>query len=85
LFVTLCKQPNAFQQAMAPQARVLVDGIVDPARGTASQKTTIHHGLYTIVLLNNAYKANQKGSHAALFLDPRVPQLLRRALLENVR
>ncbi len=75
----------AFQSAMHPNAQVLKDGIVDAARGTASQKTTITHGIYTIVLLNNAYKANQKESHAALWLDPRVPQALRTALLNNVR
>jgi hypothetical protein len=70
---------------MHPNAKVPKDGIVDPARGTSSQKTTIHGGLYTIVLLNNAYKTNQEKSHAALWLDERVPAQLRAALAANVR
>lgn len=75
----------AFQSSMHPSTKVLKDGIVDPARGTSTQRSTISHGIYTIVLLNNAYKANQKESHAALWLDQRVPPTLRAALLANVR
>ncbi|MBI3680461.1 MAG: hypothetical protein HY235_08695 [Acidobacteria bacterium] len=75
----------AFQSVMAPTTRVPVDGIVDSARGTSSQRSTITKSIYTIALLNNAYRTNQKQSHAALWLDPRVPPTLRKALLDNVR
>jgi hypothetical protein len=75
----------AFQSVMSPSVNVLVDGIVDPARGTATQKTTITKGTYTIVLMNNAYKANQRESHSALWLDQRVPASLRKALFDNIR
>jgi hypothetical protein len=75
----------AFQSVMSPNVNVLVDGIVDPARGTATQKTTITKGTYTIVLMNNAYKANQRESHSALWLDQRVPASLRKALFDNRR
>ncbi|MBI3367677.1 MAG: hypothetical protein HY021_04255 [Burkholderiales bacterium] len=61
------------------------DGIVDPARGTATQKSTHTHSTYTIVLMNNAFRSNQPAAHAALFLDQRVPPTLRESLLRNTR
>jgi len=76
----------AFQSSTRnPATRTVVDGIVDPARGTATQLSTIAHSCYTIVLLNRAYKAGNGESHAALWKDPKVPGALRAALLANVR
>jgi hypothetical protein len=37
----------AIQRAMHPGAKVTQDGIVDPARGTSTHRTTFHRGLYT--------------------------------------
>jgi hypothetical protein len=77
---------TAFQQAIKSKgSSVVVDGIVDPARGTASQKTTITNTTYTIVFLNRAYKANHKESHAALWAEPKAPAALRAALLAKER
>lgn len=78
------EQLTEWQAAMHPSVKVPKDGIVDPARGTSSQTTTIHGGIFTIVLLNNADKTNQEKSHAALWLDERVPAQLRAALAANV-
>jgi hypothetical protein len=58
---------------------------VDPARGYATQQSTIAHSTYTIVLLNRAYKAGHAESHAALWKEPKVPQLLRTALLTKAK
>jgi hypothetical protein len=75
----------AFQTCVKNQATgTLIDGIVDAARGTATQKSTISHSIYTIVLLNRAYKAGNEKSHAALWLDPAVPAQLRASLLARV-
>ena len=52
----------AFQTAVKGgfQPHMLVDGIVDPARGYTSQQTTITHSTYSIVLLNNAYETRNQ-------------------------
>jgi hypothetical protein len=78
---------KAFQAAVRGTGNtgIAADGIVDPAHGTSAQKTTHTHSTYTIVLMNNAFRSNQPASHAALFLDQRVPASLRESLLKNTR
>jgi len=61
----------AFQTAVkgAFQPNMLIDGIVDPARGYTSQQTTITHSLYCIALLNNAYESSNKDLFSHIWDD----------------
>ncbi|MBL8178638.1 MAG: hypothetical protein JNK48_28450 [Bryobacterales bacterium] len=61
----------AFQTAVKAgfQPGLLVDGIIDPARGYTSQKTSITHSTYCIVLLNNAYESSNKDLFSHIWDD----------------
>ena len=60
----------AFQAAMkSRQPGLNADGIVDPARGYSSDKTTITRATYTIALLNNAYEARNKDLFSHIWDD----------------
>lgn len=62
----------AFQTAMKSsfQPNMLIDGIVDPARGYNSQKTSITHATYCIALLNNAYESRNPALFSHIWDDP---------------
>jgi hypothetical protein len=77
----------AFQTAVKAgfQPSMLVDGIVDPARGYTSQKTTITHAAYSIVLLNNAYESARKDLFSHIWDDPDLPADVGKKLQNDAR
>lgn len=77
----------AFQTAVRNgfQRNLVVDGIVDPARGYSSQQTTITHATYTIALLNNAYASRNPGLHSHIWDDSDMLPDVGKKLQEDAR
>jgi hypothetical protein len=77
----------AFQTAMKAgfQPNMLVDGIVDPARGVSSQQTSITNATYCIVLLNNAYESSNAPLFSHIWDDPAMPADVGRKIQTDVR
>lgn len=77
----------AFQTAVKAgfQPNMLIDGIVDPARGYNSQKTTITHSAYCIALLNNAYESSNKDLFSHIWDDSDMPVAIGKKLQSDVR
>lgn len=59
---------------------VSADGVVDPATGAATQRSSHTHTIYTIVFFNNHFESLFPQRFADLRKDPTVPGLLRAAL-----
>jgi hypothetical protein len=75
----------SFQQGVKSQGTpVHVDGIVDPARGAATTRSSITQSIYTIVLLNNLFESQSPDRFTNLQNDPGVPATLRAALQRGV-
>ncbi|MEO8072891.1 MAG: hypothetical protein ABI686_06560 [Acidobacteriota bacterium] len=75
----------SFQVAIKAQGSpVSADGIVDPATGSSTQRSSHTHTTYTIVFLNNQFESMFPERFADLRKDPTVPGLLRAALQRSV-
>jgi hypothetical protein len=76
---------RSYQQGIKSQGSpVAADGIVNPARGAATTRSTITNTIYTIVFLNNHFESLFPDRFGNLARDLKVPQPLRTSLERGV-
>ncbi len=77
----------AFQTGYKQQiaGSFVVDGVIDKVPGYSSQQTSNTHTFYSLALLNNNYGSFNAELYSHIWDDPRCPQPLKAALLNNIQ